>query len=587
MLESRRCVSRSTCITRALLWFAVLAAVFSPSCLATPSNPVPYIDIVSPASVHPGVTGVTLTVFGANFVTSSIVRWNGIALTTTFVSSKELTAEVPDSLVAAVGLGAITVVSPAPGGGISNVGYFPVASFEATPTFPGTPSSTIALGLGTMPQGIITADFNGDGILDLAVADKGTNTVSILLGNGDGTFTATLQSPLAAGSGANWLVAGDFNEDGNIDLAVANVTDTGTSGVSIFFGDGTGAFTLHASFPTGGLPFGVATADFNKDGHLDLAVSNSGDGTITVLLGDGAGAFTPGGTLSVGIGPQVVVVGDFDEDGSLDLAVANETDGSVSILFGDGSGGFSAQRVISTGGTGSPIGLIAADLEGNGHLDLAAVNASDVAILSNNPVGTFTLIGNPMTGSGDLIAGVAGDYNGDGKVDLVVSDRGAGEAFLILGDVTAASPTILTFTTAPGSFGVATADFNGDGALDLAFANGTADNVSIFLQQLPVSLAPTSLAFGNQIVTTTSAAKGVTLTNNDGGPLNISSITIKSATGDFTETNDCPASLASGASCTIKVTFKASARYQEQGAVHVSDDGPLGGQNLYLVGRGK
>jgi uncharacterized repeat protein (TIGR01451 family) len=591
MLESRRCLSRSTCVTRSLLWFAVLTAVFCPSCLAIPRNPVPYIDIVSPASVHPGATGVTLTVFGANFVNTSIVKWNGISLTTTFVSSKKLTAAVPNSFVAAVGLGAITVVSPTPGGGISNVGYFPVASFEATPTFPTTPSSTIALGSGTMPQGIITADFNGDGILDLAVADQGTNAISILLGKGDGTFTATMQSPLTAGLGANWLVAGDFNEDGNVDLAVANVSDTGTSGVSIFLGDGTGAFTLHASFATGNAPFALATADFNRDGHLDLAVSDSGDGTVTVLLGDGTGSFSPGGTLSVGTLPQVVVVGDFNEDGNLDVAVANETDGTVSILFGNGLGGFSTQTVVSTGGSGTPIGLIAADLEGDGHLDLAAVNASDVAIFSNNPVGTFTLIRNPTTGSGDLIAGVAGDYNGDGKVDLFVSDRGGGEAFLILGDVTVASPTIIMFTTAPGSFGVATADFNGDGALDLAVANGTANNVSIFLQQLPVSLAPTSLAFGNQNVSTSSTPQTVVLTNNDGSALNITSIAISGAdAGDFTVTGGgtCAAGVpvANRATCTIIITFTPSALGARTGTLTITDDAGNSPQTLALTGTG-
>ena len=441
-----------------------------------------------------------------------------------------------------------------------------------------------------MPQGIITADFNGDGILNLAVADQGTNAISILLGNGDGTFTATMQSTITAGLGANWLVAGDFNEDGNVDLAVANVSDSGTSGVSIFFGDGTGAFTLHASFPTGGLPFAVATADFNKDGHLDLAVSNSGDGTITVLFGDGAGAFSPGETLTVGVLPQVVVVGDFNEDGNLDLAVANETDGAVSILFGDGLGGFSAQSVVSTGGSGNPIGLIAADLEGNGHLDLAAVNGGDVAILSNNPVGTFLLIRNPVTGSSDLIAGVAGDCNGDGKVDLVVSDRTAGEAFLILGDVTAASPTIITFTTAPGSFGVATADFNGDGALDLAVANGTANSISIFLQRLPVSLTPTSLAFGNQIVATTSAARTVTLTNNDGSPLNISSIAITGAdAGDFMVTGGtCAAGLpvANSATCTITITFMPSVLGARTGTLTIIDDAGTSPQTLALTGTG-
>jgi hypothetical protein len=228
------------CIVLGLL----LAAALGASSAFSAPNPVPYVDIVSPVSVHPGSTNVTLTLNGTGFVSASVVEWNGTALTTTFVSAKQLTAAVPDSLVAAVGLGSITVVNPTPGGRVSNVVYFPVASFETTTSFPATPNSSVTVG--TSPQGIITADFNGDGKLDLAVANSGSNTVSVLLGNGDGTFTT--KSTAAAGAGSNWVVAGDFNEDGILDLAIS---DLNANTVSVLLGNGDGTFTLKSSPATG------------------------------------------------------------------------------------------------------------------------------------------------------------------------------------------------------------------------------------------------------------------------------------------------------------------------------------------------
>jgi hypothetical protein len=352
-----------------------LSAICGTSAYAA-NNPVPFVDIVSPVSITPGSTNVTLTVRGTGFVSTSTVTWNGISLTTTFVSSDELTATVPNGFVAAVGLGSVLVVSPTPGGGKSGVTFVPVAATEATTFFPATPTSSVSVG--TMPQGLVTADFNADGKLDLAVANDGSSTVSILLGNGDGTFTT--KSTPAAGSGANWVAVGDFNEDGKLDLAVANLGSTGTGGVSILLGNGDGTFTLRSSPNTGNGPFALIAGDFNGDGHLDLAVSNQNDGTVSILLGVGDGTFTSGGRLTVGNFPQVIVAGDFNEDGKLDLAVSNQTDNTVSVLLGNGNGTFQAQSIVPVGGSGSPIGLIAADFNGDGHLDLAAVNGGDAAI---------------------------------------------------------------------------------------------------------------------------------------------------------------------------------------------------------------
>jgi uncharacterized repeat protein (TIGR01451 family) len=551
---------------------------------AATSNPVPYVDLISPVSITPGATGVTLTISGTGFVANSVVDWNGTVLTTTYVSSTKLTASVPDTFVAAVGLGSVTVVSPRPGGGTSNLVYVPVESLETSTVFPSTPSSTV--GVGTMPQGLVTGDFNGDGKIDLAVANNGSNNVTILLGNGDGTF-ATPGTTVAAGTGANWIAVGDFNEDGKPDLAVANLGSTGVGGVTILLGNGDGTFTAGTPVATGSGPFAIVTADFNGDGHLDLAVSNSGDNTVTLLLGHGDGTFTLKSTSSVGSLPQVLIPGDFNEDGILDLAVSNEIDGTVSILIGVGDGTFQAQTTVSTGGSGSPIGLIGADYNGDGHMDLAAVNAGDVAILLGNGAGVFTLFANPSTGSGDLIAGVAGDYNGDQKVDLVVSDRTAGEAFLFPGngDGTFGAPT--TYTTAAGSFGVATADFNGDGALDLAFANGAANNVAIFLQQLPVELSPTSLNFGYQLIHTTSAAQVVMLTNNTGAALSITGISfVGPDSTEFGQTNTCGASVGIAGTCTISVTFTPTVQGPRMATMQVADSATTSPQTLALSGAG-
>jgi uncharacterized repeat protein (TIGR01451 family) len=545
---------------------------------ALPPRAVPFVDIVSPASITPGSTGVSITVRGAGFVPSSVVHWNATALVSTFVSAREMTAAVPDALVAAVGLGSVTVISPAPGGGTSNVSYIPVASHIPVANFPATPSSSI--GVGNTPQGIVTGDFNADGRIDLAVANSGDNTVSILLGNGDGTFTP--QTPIAVGVGPHWLVTGDFNEDGKADFAVAN---SGDNTVSILLGNGDGTFTLRSSPGAGASPFAIAAGDFNADGHLDLAVTNSGDNTVTILLGNGDGTFVTAAALAAGARPQVLVVGDFNEDGKLDIAVANESDTSVSMLLGNGNGTFQAQTKTSTAGSGFPIGLIAADFNGDSHLDVAAVNATDVAILLGNGSGALTLNSNPGTGL-NLISGVTGDYNGDGFFDIAVADQTLGQAFLLPGNGNGTFGTVVTYTTSAGTYSAATADFNGDGALDLAFTNGDAANVSIFLQSLPVSLTPTSLAFGNQAVGTSSAARVITLSNNSGATVHISVINISEAALDFVLSSTCGASVANAGTCTISVIFSPASVGARVATLSVTDDATNSPQTLALSGTG-
>src|SRR6266436_5402770 len=165
------------------------------------------------------------------------------------------------------------------------------------------------------PISVAVGDFNGDGVPDLVVADRVSNNVSVLLGNGDGTF----QTPVAFATGTRpqSVAVGDFNGDGKLDLVVAN---EGSNNVSVLLGNGDGAFQAAQNFPAGTNPQSVAVGDFNGDGKLDLAVANEGSGDVSVLLGNGDGTFQAALAFAAGDIPQSVAVGDFNGDGKLDLA---------------------------------------------------------------------------------------------------------------------------------------------------------------------------------------------------------------------------------------------------------------------------
>ncbi|MCA1684170.1 MAG: VCBS repeat-containing protein, partial [Actinobacteria bacterium] len=188
-------------------------------------------------------------------------------------------------------------------------------------------------GAGDVPIAIDVGDFNGDGSPDLAVADD-FGGVIILLGDGTGDFTEAPTSPEDTGFFPNDVAVGDFNGDGNLDLAVAN---GGSDDVTILLGDGSGDFTEAPTSPegAGSFPIAIAVGDFNGDGSLDLAVANVGSNDVTILLGDGTGDFTeaPGSPVAGGDSPIDIAVGDFDGDGNPDLAVANEDSSDVTILI--------------------------------------------------------------------------------------------------------------------------------------------------------------------------------------------------------------------------------------------------------------
>jgi hypothetical protein len=552
--------------------------------------PIPFINLpLMPDATAPGGPQFTLTVNGTGFVSNSVVNWNGSALATQFVSGSKLTAIVPAADIATASTGWVTVVNPAPGGGTSNTGFFTVTANTGNSVGFGLASSPPT---GYNPHSMTVGDFNGDGKLDLAVANAcgsdpncgSESTLSVLLGDGRGNFTLA-SSPVVGGW--PWSVAvGDFNGDGKLDLAVANQS---SNTVSVLLGDGTGKFTLASSPATDYGPSSVAVGDFNGDGKLDLAVVNlcgidptcsgSFPGTVSILLGDGTGNFTLASSPPTSYAPYSVAVGDFNRDGKLDLAVANSGDGTVSVLLGDGTGNFTLASSAATGA--QPESVAVGDFNGDGKLDMAVVNrvSGTVSILLGDGTGSFALASSVGIGLwSDSVA--VGDFNGDGKLDLAVSGIS-----ILLGD---GAGNFALASSAGNLVGpLAVGDFNGDGKLDFAAINDVqwgSTGVSVFLQDVAaVTLSPASLNFGTQLVLTASNPQPVTLANSGNRLLKITKIV---ASANFSQTNNCPASVPPGGQCDINVSFKPHTRDTHGGTVTITDNAHNSPQTVPLTGVG-
>jgi len=370
-------------------------------------------------------------------------------------------------------------------------------------------------------QALAIGDMNGDGNPDLVIAgfQDGSDVIIVALSQGDGTFTVGSVTPIAYLP--NHLAVGDFNEDGHLDVIASGQPSAYTPAyLTVLLGDGAGSFSTRTPFPAD-RSGPMALADFNGDNHLDLAVANGQGGTVDITFGDGHGNFF--GPLHPDAGPTPVsaAAADLNGDGKMDLAVVNEfyiEVHQVDILLGNGDGTFQPPTPIRVGVT--PEAIAIADLNHDGIPDLVIADAGspsgmyvligkgggqfatpvyysspsastlmlidvnhdgvpDIVGMSESSYtpGVFVLLGKgdgtfqPSHGflAGHLLAGMAaGDFNGDGNIDIVVSDR-RGNAVLLLpgnGDGTFGSPVTLASMTAP--IGIVAADFNGDGKLDIA-----------------------------------------------------------------------------------------------------------------------
>jgi len=530
-----------------------------------------------PTAAQPGGAAFTLTINGAGFVpTPTGVLFGGTQLTITSSTATQLTATVPLANIAVAGTASVSVLSGE--GLVSNVEFFQIAT-SASPQFaPPVDYNPLTTGQGTI-ETVLAADFNGDGILDLAVGvvvpDTNIVQVAILLGNSDGTFqTPTVYSVDDASS----IVAGRFtNDGGSIDLV---------AGDTLLVNNGAGTFTP-TSLPTEGfIPYAVG--DFSQNGDLDIAgligpnvqiLNNNGEGNFTA-----GQSFTGGTTVGGGM-----VTADFNGDGILDLAVLDTYIGSPAVrVFLGSTEGFSGGNALVTDTPQNVVAFTAADFNGDKQQDLALVynppaGGSEVLILNGNGEGGFA---NGFTAPlANTVSGaiVTGDFNEDGKLDLATG------TYILQGNGDG------TFQTPPISFGgtaevLATGDFNGDGRPDLvAQAN---PNVAVLLQQAPtgapaVSLSPTSLTFNSQTVGTSSESQQIMLSNTGNAVLSIDSITIIGTNAaEFSQTNSCSASLAADSSCTINVTFTPTAAGTATASVSITDNAAGSPQTVPLTGTG-
>lgn len=383
--------------------------------------------------------------------------------------------------------------------------------------------SPIGLEMNASPYSVVTADFNKDTKLDLATADIGTGKVSVLLGNGSGGFDPATNSPFNAGGSPIAIAVADFDGDTNLDLIVANNINTGT--VSLLLGNGSGGFILanNGTFLVGRNPYAVATGDFNKDNKPDIVVANSNDNNVNVFLGDGAGSFTSAvhSTFSVGALPLAVGIGDFDKDGNLDFVVANGSSDNVSVMLGNGSGDFSPASNSPFALNGSPQSITIADFNKDGKLDLATADtfSNKLSVLLGDGLGGFSpATGSPITVANNPYTVLAGDYNGDGKLDLAAVTNANSKVSVLLGDDTGAfSPASSgPFDVDSGPVGGIGGDFNSDGKPDLATANLNGNSVSVLLNQPNLTVSSLQLTSPSSATAGTLATVTVTALDNCG-----------------------------------------------------------------------
>jgi FG-GAP-like repeat/Bacterial Ig-like domain (group 3) len=378
------------------------------------------------------------------------------------------------------------------------------------------------------PTSVVVGDFNGDGKQDLAVLSAaGAGSVNIYLGNGNGTFQTAKNYPVAASTSESRLLAvGDFNSDGIQDLVATNY---GLNNVAILLGVGDGSFQAPVYYPVENNPWNVVVGDLNKDGFLDLAVSADGGSYVAILQGNGDGTFKPFTTAYTGAS-QVgsVAIGDFNGDGYPDLATTSAPDNSIYILINKATATPSFQAPVplvqndGTPATG-PYYLTIGDFNRDGKLDIISANNGNatVGVLLGTGTGTFGATTYYPVGSGDIFANV-GDINGDDRVDITAVTAG-GLAVLLSGQTETASISNVAFFGC-GTQSV-TATYGGDGNYGTSTSSALTFTPSKHTTALGLSVNPVNGAVGQQVTlvatlapynygTTTTNGENVTFTNN-------------------------------------------------------------------------
>lgn len=346
-----------------------------------------------------------------------------------------------------------------------------------------------------LPELLVAGDFNGDGMLDLAVHVTGFDMVGIFLGDGQGGFT--LKGHIALDTLPKGLATADINRDGKLDLV--NCNEWGYD-VKVLLGDGLGGFNSTKDYTGDGEPTRLVLEDFNKDGALDIAVNAPEAGKILIYFGDGKGGFaSPADELAGYPDAFGMVVGDFNRDTNPDLAFTTRTGrnvkGNVAVLLGDGAGMFTQSALFAVNQL--PVSVQTGDMNNDRILDLVVAGAEPgntggnfLSTYLGGGAGQFALKQTKALGAGNLKGEIAlGDFNEDGNLDVAFPQSGLNtdlhihsrNLLIFFGDGTGKLVQQPTITVGQEPHTAITADFNRDGHLDLAVSNRTGATVSILL----------------------------------------------------------------------------------------------------------
>jgi hypothetical protein len=343
------------------------------------------------------------------------------------------------------------------------------------------PAVNYSDGAGSSPSQPALGDLNGDGFNDVVVSNFNGHTVSVYLNNGlgDGSLGPRTDYPVGAGTYPDGVALGDFNGDGNLDIVTANNYG---SGISVLLGNGDGTFQAAQGYSTGANYAYVVVGDFNGDGRPDIAVTNFTGNTVSVLLGNGDGTFQAPVSYNTGSGPLALAVGDVNGDGIPDLVVPNQASNNVSVLLGNGDGTFQPAQNYAT--ASSPFTVAVGDLNHDGAPDVVVgTSANTVSVLFNQNDGTGAFnpaVNIPVPGDPAFVA--IADINHDGNPDIVTGDSLSDQVSVLFGKGDGTFPVFRNYNLgAQPNGGIAAGDLTGDTYNDIVTANFNSTNISVLI----------------------------------------------------------------------------------------------------------
>ncbi|MGI4870773.1 MAG: FG-GAP repeat domain-containing protein [Janthinobacterium lividum] len=379
---------------------------------------------------------------------------------------------------------------------------WPVAQAVQAQTATFAAAVTYSAGVNSKPEDVAIADLNADGKADLVTANNTSNTVGVLLGNGNGTFQAVVTYPIGGNSNPVGVAVADVNGDGKPDLLEVNLYD---ATVGVLLGNGNGTFQAVLFYQAGILnPGGLVVADMNGDTKPDIIMPDAyGSGNyVSILFGTGTGTF-PNGVIypmTANSSPAAVAVADVNGDGRPDVFTANNNDSSMGVLLTAGTS-FQAPVAYSAGSGAVPKSVAVADVNADGKPDVfttsEAYSTSTASVFLGNGNGTFKTAVPYSTGSTSEPSGIRiADMNGDGKLDLITANKFASSAGILLGTGTGTFQAVTAY--AAGSFGfpqaLAVGDVNGDRKPDIITANSTSNTLGVLLNTTAGTFLPTRAA---------------------------------------------------------------------------------------------